>query len=368
MRAATPLVLVLALAAAGSAAAAPAPQFRPIIGRPIAAPAVPTAGEAFRVSFAVTRSDNGQRLTRAAIACDPVVDGALVPHRESFAAGTARVVFTVPDAAEGRTVNVKLVVRAAGRAAQRTVAFRVPTTMLPALSIDDVAAPEGNSGVKRFSFPVALSAPAKRAVSVDFATSDGTAVAGSDYAAGRGTIVFAPGETRKAVVVDVSGDLTQESDETFTVQLASPTNATLARAAATATIVGDELVLGTPAPGTPVVQNRGDIGCPASPTVGYGLSVTFTWTTNGRPDITAFGLVVRHRDATLDLVNASFGADTTSFTYRSCQAFVADPNLSGWYWSVRAVNAAGEMVAAATGVFSFAPCRLADGRGCYAPG
>ena len=60
--------------------------------------------------------------------------------------------------------------------------------------------------------------------------------AGSDYAGGSGTLTFTPGQTTKTVSVNVSGDVTFEADETFTVDLSNVANATVADAQATGTI------------------------------------------------------------------------------------------------------------------------------------
>ena len=78
-------------------------------------------------------------------------------------------------------------------------------------------------------------------MSVDFTTADGTAVAGSDYAATSGTLTFAPGETSKDITVNVSGDTAAELSETFAVGLSNPTNGVLGTATATGTIVNDDL-------------------------------------------------------------------------------------------------------------------------------
>jgi hypothetical protein len=56
---------------------------------------------------------------------------------------------------------------------------------------------------------------------------DGTATAGSDYAAKSGTITFNPGETRTEVAFAINGDLNAEANEAFTVRLSNPVNATL---------------------------------------------------------------------------------------------------------------------------------------------
>jgi hypothetical protein len=59
-------------------------------------------------------------------------------------------------------------------------------------------------------------------VSVEFATANGTAIAGQDYTAATGTLNFANGETSKSFAVPILDDATTEPDETFTVLLKNP--------------------------------------------------------------------------------------------------------------------------------------------------
>jgi hypothetical protein len=110
----------------------------------------------------------------------------------------------------------------------------------PTLSIGNVTQAEGNSGTTTFSFPVTLSTPSGQTVTVAYATSNGTALAGSDYGATSGTVTFAPGVTSQMISIPVTGDLTSETDETFTVTLDTPSNATLATTTGTGTIVNDD--------------------------------------------------------------------------------------------------------------------------------
>ena len=56
----------------------------------------------------------------------------------------------------------------------------------------------------------------------------------------RGTLTFAPGETSKTITVQVNGDRLAEPNETFFVNLSSPTNATIADGQGVGTIVDDE--------------------------------------------------------------------------------------------------------------------------------
>ncbi len=75
------------------------------------------------------------------------------------------------------------------------VATGGPTPVLPTLSVSDATVVEGNSGVRDLAFIVSLSAAATGPVTVAYATANGTATAGSDYAAASGTLTFAAGET-----------------------------------------------------------------------------------------------------------------------------------------------------------------------------
>lgn len=112
---------------------------------------------------------------------------------------------------------------------------------LPALRIENRSIAEGDSGTSRLVFPVSLSVASGRMVTVSYQTADGTATtADGDYVAASGSVAFAPGETAKTIEVQISGDTVREEDESFSVTLSSPANASLERAAAAGTIVNDE--------------------------------------------------------------------------------------------------------------------------------
>ena len=110
----------------------------------------------------------------------------------------------------------------------------------PNLEVDDVTVPEGNSGTVDAGFTVSLSAESGRDVTVDWATSDDTATAGTDYTAGSGTLTFVAGDTTKNVDVAVIGDTVDEADETFTVTLSNAGNAGISDATGTGTITDDD--------------------------------------------------------------------------------------------------------------------------------
>ena len=86
------------------------------------------------------------------------------------------------------------------------------------------------------TFTVTLSNPSGLPISVHYATEDGTGtVADNDYEAASGTLTFAPGATTQTISVTVNGDTTDEADETFDVNLTtpSPSSSTITTASAT---------------------------------------------------------------------------------------------------------------------------------------
>jgi hypothetical protein len=87
------------------------------------------------------------------------------------------------------------------------------------LYVRQVFKAEGNSGATAFAFEVYLSDPLATGLTVTYGTADGTANAGSDYAAAGGTVYFAPGDTKKTVMVLVTGDGAVEADETFALDV-----------------------------------------------------------------------------------------------------------------------------------------------------
>ena len=103
-----------------------------------------------------------------------------------------------------------------------------------ALRVADAEVHEGPGAV--LAFAVTLDRATSAAVSVDYATSDGTAQAGSDYTAATGSVTFAPGETAKTVSVAVLDDSHDEGSETLTLTLTNPSGAYLADGVATGTI------------------------------------------------------------------------------------------------------------------------------------
>ena len=111
----------------------------------------------------------------------------------------------------------------------------------PSLSVDDVTVTEGDTGTATATFTVTLTAGQRpRRSTVNYATANDSATAGADYVATSGTLNFTAGDTSKTVTVTVNGDLLDELDESFFLDLSGATNATIARARGVGTITDDD--------------------------------------------------------------------------------------------------------------------------------
>jgi autotransporter-associated beta strand protein len=112
-------------------------------------------------------------------------------------------------------------------------------TTTPSLSIADVAVSQPVSGSTEAVLTVTLSVSPSSTVTVNYATENGTALAGADYTATSGTLAFTSGQTSKTITVPVAaGSLPQGSSKNFGVKLTEPVNATVSRGTATVTING----------------------------------------------------------------------------------------------------------------------------------
>ena len=119
-----------------------------------------------------------------------------------------------------------------------TGAVTIEADPMPELRISDAApVAEGNDAV----FTVTLHPQSSQVVTVEYTTEDGTADAGDDYTTIAETLTFSPGQTTKIIRVPVLVDSTQESSETFTVELSTPMGTTLADSTGLGTITADPM-------------------------------------------------------------------------------------------------------------------------------
>ena len=211
----------------------------------------------------------------------------------------------------------------------------------PSLSISNASQAEGNSGSSNLTFTVTLSAASAQAVTVNYATFDGTATtADNDYTASSGTLTFAPGETSQTFTVAVVGDTKAEPNETFTVSLNSPHNATLGTASAIGTIINDENAAPVAVADSLTVAEGGT----ATTLVGGATSVLAN-DTDGEASTLVSVLVTGPAHGSLTLnANGTFsyvhnGSDTTtdSFSYKPNDG-TADGNTVSVAITVTPVN------------------------------
>ena len=130
---------------------------------------------------------------------------------------------------------------------------------------------------------VTLSVSSPTAVSVDYATSDGTATAGSDYTAMSGTLNFLPGQTVLTFTVPITDDLlTNELSETVNLTLSNPGNAIIgATNPATLTIINDDVPeVQFSSPNYNAVENQGTATITTTLSAASALTVTVTYSTS----------------------------------------------------------------------------------------
>jgi len=118
--------------------------------------------------------------------------------------------------------------------------FSVASAALPVISIDDVAVVEGDVGTTDAVFTISLSTTSDSQVSVNYATAAGTATSGVDYLPASGIAVFPPQTLTQTITVLVVGDLEPEADETYTVELTAPVNASMGDPSGAGTIIDDD--------------------------------------------------------------------------------------------------------------------------------
>ena len=128
----------------------------------------------------------------------------------------------------------------------------------PVLYITDAGVREGNTGTTNVLFTLRLSDPSQRKVKVFYATSDGSATAGSDYTSTAGAVAFLPGVTNLTLSVTTFGDTLYESNETFFVNFTNPVNALLSRERAIGTITNDDASPGVSISDATVVEGDGN--------------------------------------------------------------------------------------------------------------
>jgi hypothetical protein len=149
------------------------------------------------------------------------------PHHVEVGYGTGTVQF---DIVPGATAKVQPdgTVSLLGAGAQ------------PSVWVSRAQVLEGHSGVVHLRFLATVFGPSTGAVSLDWATEDGTASAATDYTAASGTLVIPAGATTGTIEVSVNGDTLDEPDETLLLRVTHASNATLRTPVVIGTILDDD--------------------------------------------------------------------------------------------------------------------------------
>ena len=145
-----------------------------------------------------------------------------------------------------------------------------PPPPATAVSIMNASIAEGDAGDVVMNFTVSLSATSTGTVTVNYTTVDGSAIAPADYDMASGLLSFASGTTTQNVPITVHGDATPEGDQSFTIRLSTPGNATLGTATATGTIIDDD---GAVISGLDARPDNQTCLAPARPTADASVSV-----------------------------------------------------------------------------------------------
>ncbi|MBC3883456.1 hypothetical protein H8K35_18860, partial [Undibacterium sp. LX40W] len=178
-------------------------------------------------------------------------------------------VATIADGVAEGTESITVSAATAQNATAVTGTGTITDGAIPSISLSGPV--EVNEAAGTITYTVSLSAASAAAVSVNYSTANGTAIAGSDYTAASGSLTFTPGETTKTITVAISNDTpaVYEGAENFQVNLSSATNATIATGSVTTTIRDD--VAG---PGGD--DDRPVVSSVSSPIVSEGGNLDFT--------------------------------------------------------------------------------------------
>jgi hypothetical protein len=183
-----------------------------------------------------------------------------------FLDGEAEKTFAVPildDTALEGSESIRLALRAVGDSADvpsysTAILFITDDDSAAIPSAADVALQEGTGATTTHQITVSLTRSYTTNVSVAYKTIDGEAVAGSDYEAATGTLVFSPGQTSKTIPLRVTGDTVLEDSERLTLQLRTTAGCSSVIRTATITIVDDEIRNRVPSLANPGTQTNAE--------------------------------------------------------------------------------------------------------------
>lgn len=115
--------------------------------------------------------------------------------------------------------------------------FILNDDLKPQFFINNKIASEGAGTI---TLTVTKTGPTDLFADVHYATSNGTALSGSDSVARSGNVHFLPGQTSKSITITLVNNGTSEPTETFRVTLTAPVNATIGDAQGIGTIIDND--------------------------------------------------------------------------------------------------------------------------------
>ncbi len=114
------------------------------------------------------------------------------------------------------------------------------TSQKPCISINDATVTEGDGGTSSAAFTVTLSAPSSQIARVSYTLQGQSATIGTDLQNASGRLEIPAGQTSATINIPITGDLIDEFDETFTINLSSPTNASIVDSVGAGTIIDND--------------------------------------------------------------------------------------------------------------------------------
>ena len=183
---------------------------------------------------------------------------------------------------------------------------------IPAISISDGTAAEGGTA----TFTASLTNPSSEDITVEYESSSGTATNGSDFNAVTETLTISAGETTATFDVVTTADAKDELDETGTVTLSNPTNATISDNTADLVITDDDTANITIANQTVAEDGIASFTVTMSTTSGGPVTVVYTSSTGASGDNATDGADYPGTTGTLTIPTGStagvFTIDTSS--------------------------------------------------------
>ncbi|MFN6540466.1 MAG: FG-GAP-like repeat-containing protein [Nostoc sp. EkiNYC01] len=187
-------------------------------------------------------------------------------------------------------------------------------------------------------FSVKLSNASSQTITVDYNTSNDTAIANVDYTPLTGTITFNPGVTTQTITIPILDDFIDESNERFFVNLTNPTNATIADNQAIGTITNDDTAGITISPITALVTTEAggtanfSIQLDTQPTANVTLNLSSSKVSEGTVSVSSVTFTAANWNTpqiiTVTGVDDGVVDDNTTYQIITAKAVSSDANYN----------------------------------------